>query len=152
MAADDRHGLYSIGVVARLTGLHEQTIRQYERMGLVTPQRSPGGTRIFADEDVRTLQSIANLTRDMGVNLAGVEIILKMRRRQQQLIGLAREMFSHLDDVSRARFESLIRGDEPGLVPTGDTGLARRSAPAESKKRRIPIEGEDSPDGQDAKK
>ncbi len=149
MAGDDRHGLYSIGVVARLTGLHEQTIRQYERMGLVTPQRSPGGTRIFADDDVRTLQSIANLTRDMGVNLAGVEIILKMRRRQQQLIALAREMFSHLDEASRARFESLMRGDEPGLVPTGDSGLARRSTEKASKKRRIPIEGSDAPAGGD---
>ncbi len=145
MAEGEKHGLYSIGVVARLTGLHEQTIRQYERMGLVKPQRSPGGTRIFADEDVMILQSIASLTRDMGVNLAGVEIILKMRRRQQQLISLAREMFSHLDEAARARFESLIRGDEPGLVPTGSHGLARRSTDSGSKKRKIDIEDGSAP-------
>lgn len=140
MAEGDKHGLYSIGVVARLTGLHEQTIRQYERMGLVRPQRSPGGTRIFADEDVLMLKSIASLTRDMGVNLAGVEIILKMRRRQQQLVALAREMFSQLDEAARSRFESLLRGEEPGLVPTGSQGLARRSTESASRKRKIDID------------
>jgi len=134
----DTEGLYSIGVVARLTGLHEQTIRQYEKLGLVEPKRTPGGTRIFADEDVLMLRTIASLTRDMGVNVAGVEIILKMRRRQKQLVDLAREMFNHLDDASRVRFESFLRGDEPGLVPTGFSGLVRKEQPA-PKKRKIDI-------------
>jgi MerR family transcriptional regulator/heat shock protein HspR len=148
MADGEKHGLYSIGVVARLTGLHEQTIRQYERMGLIRPQRSPGGTRIFADEDVLVLKSIASLTRDMGVNLAGVEIILKMRRRQQQLITLAREMFSQLDEAARARFEALLRGEEPGLVPTGSQGLARRATSSGSKRRKIEIDdGDEAKDG-----
>ncbi len=133
-------GLYSIGVVARLTGWHEQAIRQYERIGLVIPQRTPGGTRIFADADVVLLKSIASLTQDMGVNLAGVEIILRMRKRQDQLVNLAREMFGQLDDAARARFEVLIRGDEPGLVPTGEQTLARTEPkkPA-SRKRKIEI-------------
>lgn len=132
-------GLYSIGVVARLTGLHEQTIRQYERLGLVVPQRTPGGTRIFGDAEVHQLKSIASLTRDMGVNLAGVEIILKMRTRHNQLVNLAREMFNQLDDAARARFEVLMRGDEPGLVPTGKQELMR-TEPQESKSRKRRIE------------
>lgn len=138
--AGERRGLYSIGIVARLTGLHEQTIRQYERLGLITPQRSPGGTRIFSDDDVAVLGTIANLTRDMGVNLAGVEIILKMRGRQQQLVNLAREMFNQLDESSRARFEALLTGDEPGLVPTGSHGMVRADSRRQTSKRRIEIQ------------
>jgi len=138
---DERTGLYSIGVVARLTGLHMQTIRQYERLGLIEPERTPGGTRMFSEHDLRVLQSIANLTRDMGVNLAGVEIILKMRRRQEQLLTMLREMFGHLDEASRARFEAFIRGDEPGLLPTGDASLAKPEGG--SPRRRIPIKDDE---------
>ena len=133
-------GLYSIGIVAKLTGLHEQTIRQYEKLGLVKPGRTAGGTRIFADSDVLLLRTIANLTREMGVNLAGVEIILSMRTRHEQLVSLAREMFNQLDPESRARFEHLIRGDEPGLVPTGETGMAQTQQVA---KHKITIEDGD---------
>ncbi len=129
----DGAGLYSIGIVAKLTGLHEQTIRQYEKQGLVTPERSPGGTRIFAESDVELLRTIANLTREMGVNMAGVEIILDMRKRQTKLVKIAREMFNHLAPESRAHFEHLLRGDEPGLVPTGESGMA-------TAKRKIIIE------------
>ena len=135
--APDNSGVFSIGVVARLTGLHEQTIRQYERLGLVEPQRSAGNTRLFSEEDVSRLRSIANLTRDMGVNLAGVEIILRMRERQQQLVSLVRELVSHLDDATRVRFESHLRGDEPGLVPTGEQQLAVHKGPTKGRKIEI---------------
>ncbi|MEZ5338512.1 MAG: MerR family transcriptional regulator [bacterium] len=118
-------GVYSIGIVAQLTGLHDQTIRQYEKLGLVNPKRSAGGTRRFSENDVARLKAISSLTRDMGVNLAGVEIILRMRTRQEGLITLINEMFKHMDEHTRSRFESYIRGDEPGLVPTGSAGLAR---------------------------
>lgn len=136
--AGERGGVFGIGVVARLTGLHEQTIRQYERLGLVTPQRTSGRTRMFSEADVARLRSIASLTRDLGVNLAGVDIILRMRERQQQLIAMMRELFSHLDDATRARFESHLRGDEPGLVPTGEQQLAIHRQPAK-RRRRIEI-------------
>ena len=139
--AREHEGVFTIGVVARLTGLHEQTIRQYERLGLVDPTRSPGGTRVFSEVDVERLRSIASLTRDMGVNLAGVEIILRMRERQEQLVTVLRELYSHLDETTRKRFESFLHGDEPGLVPTGESRLAQhRPQPA---KRRIEIKGED---------
>lgn len=139
--ASGRGGVYNIGVVARLTGLHEQTIRQYERLGLVKPQRSPRGTRLFSEEDLARLQSIANLTRDMGVNLAGVEIILRMRERHQQMLALMRELIHQLDDTARARLEALLRGDEPGLVPTGEQRLA---VPRQkSDRRRIEIKDGD---------
>jgi MerR family transcriptional regulator/heat shock protein HspR len=122
--AGERSGVFSISVVARLTGLHQQTIRQYERLGLVAPERSPGGTRMFSETDVLRLRSISSLTRDLGVNLAGVEVILRMRERQQQLLGMMHEVFQFLDEPTRARIEALLRGDEPGLVPLGKQELA----------------------------
>lgn len=117
--------VYGITVVAHMTGFHPQTIRQYERLGLLAPQRSGGGTRMFSDLDVERLRAIASLTQALGVNLAGVEIILRMREREAQLVGLAREMFNAMDEASRARFESVISGQEPGLVPAGPSGMVK---------------------------
>jgi MerR family transcriptional regulator, heat shock protein HspR len=121
-----RRGLYAISVVAEITGMHQQTIRQYERLGLVTPQRSAGGTRYFSDRDIERLLAIAHLTQQMGVNLAGVEIILRMREREGQLLELARELFGQLDEVTRLRYEHLLRGNKPGLVRAANGKLANR--------------------------
>src|SRR5687767_3711150 len=117
---------YAISVVSELTGMHQQTIRQYERLGLVQPKRSAGGTRYFTEGDVERLQAIAQLTQQMGVNLAGVEIILRMREREGQLLRLAREMFVQLDDDARTRFEHLLRGNKPGLVKTHGSMLEKK--------------------------
>lgn len=73
--------LYSIGVVAEMLRVHAQTLRLYERKGLVCPRRTEGQTRRYSAEDVEELARVLRLTRDLGVNLAGVEIILKLRRR-----------------------------------------------------------------------
>jgi MerR family transcriptional regulator/heat shock protein HspR len=116
---------YAISVVAQITGMHQQTIRQYEKLGLITPHRSEGGTRYYDDADLARLQAIAQLTQQMGVNLAGVEIILRMREREGQLLRLARELFSCLDETSRAQFEHLLRGNKPGLVKLHEGMLVR---------------------------
>ena len=116
---------YAISVVAQITGMHQQTIRQYERLGLVTPHRSEGGTRYYDDEDLARLQAIAQLTQQLGVNLAGVDIILRMREREGQLLRLARELFAQLDADSRAQFEHLLRGNKPGLVKLHEGVLVR---------------------------
>ena len=136
-------GLYSISVVARLTGLHEQTIRQYERIGLIRPGRTPGGTRTFSDGDLARLRAIANLTHEMGVNLAGVEIIMRMREAQERMLALVREVLGSLDDEARRRFEAFFRGDEPWLVPAGRGDLARPEPEAEPTRGRIKIKGKD---------
>lgn len=117
---------YAISVVAEITGMHQQTIRQYERLGLVCPRRSPGGTRYFTDGDIERLLAIAQLTQQMGVNLAGVDIILRMREREGQLMQLAREMFAQLDADARQRYEHLVRGNKPGLVKASGSMLERK--------------------------
>src|SRR3569832_1597252 len=78
-------GAYMISAVAELYGVHPQTLRLYEREGLLQPSRSEGNTRLYTDEDLERLEVILHLTRDLGVNLAGVEIILNMRTKMEAM-------------------------------------------------------------------
>ncbi len=78
-------GYYMISAVAETYGIHPQTLRLYEREGLLAPSRTEGNTRLYAEEDLRELETILNLTRDLGVNLAGVEIILNMRQKMEKM-------------------------------------------------------------------
>ncbi|HNP73978.1 MAG TPA: helix-turn-helix transcriptional regulator [Kouleothrix sp.] len=80
---------YTIKIAAELCGMHEQSLRMYERRGLIAPQRSPGNIRRFSDEDVEQIRFIKRLVDDLGVNLAGVEVILHMRR---QMVDLQHEL------------------------------------------------------------
>src|SRR5579871_6245008 len=100
MARGKSRGAYMISVVAEQYEIHPQTLRLYEREGLLKPSRSDGNTRLYTPEDLERLEVILHLTRDLGVNLAGVEIILNMRERmsemqtqiQEFIAGLNREM------------------------------------------------------------
>ena len=94
---------YMISVVAKSYGIHPQTLRLYEREGLLKPSRTEGNTRLYSDEDLKQLEVILNLTRDLGVNLAGIEIILNMRRRMEQ-------MQADLNEFLRQVREELRRG------------------------------------------
>jgi MerR family transcriptional regulator/heat shock protein HspR len=76
---------YTISVVAHMVGLHEQSLRMYERKGLIRPQRSDGNIRLFSDADVERVRCIKRLVDDLGVNLAGAEVILHMREQMDLL-------------------------------------------------------------------
>ena len=76
---------FLISYVSQRYGVHPQTLRQYERAGLLTPMRSRGNTRLYSKSDLLRLERILGLTREMGVNLAGVEIILRLRDRVEEL-------------------------------------------------------------------
>lgn len=76
---------YMISAVSELYNLHPQTLRLYERVGLLKPSRSEGNTRLYTDADLERLEVILTLTRDMGVNLAGIEIILNMREKMSEM-------------------------------------------------------------------
>jgi MerR family transcriptional regulator/heat shock protein HspR len=80
-----RKGFYTIGMVARMYNIHPQTLRLYEREGLLKPQRTAGNNRLYTDEDLERLEFILTLTRELGVNLAGVEIILRMKEQMEEM-------------------------------------------------------------------
>ncbi len=117
--------LYMIGVVAEMLKLHPQTLRFYEKKGLIQPSRSEGRTRMYSAEDVEEIARVLRLTRDLGVNLAGVEIILKMRRRmfemQKQMEDLLayvrRDVAQSQDHRATGAGEALVRAASGQLRP-----------------------------------
>ncbi len=86
-----KEGRYTISVVAERFGVHAQTLRLYEREGLLAPSRTRGNTRLYTEDDMAQLAVILSLTRDLGVNLAGVEIILNMRKKMEAMQRQIRE-------------------------------------------------------------
>jgi MerR family transcriptional regulator, heat shock protein HspR len=109
--------VYMIGVVAEMLKVHPQTLRFYEKKGLVRPGRTEGQTRMYSDEDLEDVARLLRLTRDLGVNLAGVEIVLKMRRRMiemqkqiEDLLAYVRETGGEVkEDAPREPREALVR-------------------------------------------
>jgi MerR family transcriptional regulator/heat shock protein HspR len=97
MAKAKSKGAYMISSVADQYEIHPQTLRLYEREGLLKPSRSEGNTRLYTDEDLQRLEVILHLTRDLGVNLAGVEIILNMRERMAQMQTQMQEFIATLN-------------------------------------------------------
>src|SRR5574342_1211170 len=79
------HRLFMISVVSEMLGIHPQTLRLYAREGFIKPKRSVGNTRLYSEEDVEKLEMVLRLTRELGVNLAGVEVILAMREKMEQM-------------------------------------------------------------------
>lgn len=88
-----KKGFYSISAVAKMFSIHQQTIRLYEKEGLICPKRSDGNTRLFSEEDVDRLEQIIHLTHQMGVNLAGVEMILKLQRKMLKMQKAMNDIF-----------------------------------------------------------
>jgi MerR family transcriptional regulator, heat shock protein HspR len=100
---------YMISAVAEQYEIHPQTLRLYEREGLLRPSRSEGNTRLYTDSDLERLEVILHLTRDLGVNLAGVDIILNMREKMSEM---QRQIESFVSDLNR-EFAAHARGAEP---------------------------------------
>jgi MerR family transcriptional regulator/heat shock protein HspR len=105
-----------ISAVAEMYAIHPQTLRLYEREGLLRPSRSDGNTRLYTDEDIERLEFILNLARDLGVNMAGIAIVLQMRERMEEM---NRQMQGFVDFV-RTEMLTRMQGQNPGeagLVP-----------------------------------
>ena len=92
-----RQGRYTISVVAKRFNVHPQTLRLYEREGLLTPTRTKGNTRLYSEDDIDQLGLILSLTRELGVNLAGVEIILNMRNKMDAMQRQMREFVKYVN-------------------------------------------------------
>jgi MerR family transcriptional regulator/heat shock protein HspR len=98
-----------ISSVAESFQIHPQTLRLYERLGLLTPSRSEGNTRLYTDEDLERLEIILNLTRELGVNLAGVEVILNMREKMEQMQKQVEEMIDFVHEQVSPSLAGSIR-------------------------------------------
>ncbi|MBI4562266.1 MAG: MerR family transcriptional regulator [Candidatus Rokubacteria bacterium] len=117
--------LYMIGVVAEMLKLHPQTLRIYERKGLIRPSRTVGRTRLYSPGDVEEIARVVRLTRDLGVNLAGVEVILKMRRRMLEMQKQIEDLLAYVreerawagDHAERDSGEALVRAASGLLKP-----------------------------------
>jgi MerR family transcriptional regulator/heat shock protein HspR len=117
---------FTISIVSRMYGVHPQTLRLYEREGLLIPHRSEGNRRLYSREDLRRLKIILSLTRELGVNLAGVEIILGMRDRMRAMQQEVQEFVQHLQrEVMREAAQQHDGRDMPMPVRIVSTQLAR---------------------------
>ncbi|MBD3309325.1 MerR family transcriptional regulator [candidate division KSB3 bacterium] len=96
---DDRgKPLFMISVVAEMLDIHPQTLRLYEREGLVVPKRTDGNTRLYSQEDIDKLRRVLRLTRELGVNLAGVEVILSMRAKMEQMQETMEQLMQYIQE------------------------------------------------------
>ena len=117
---------YMISAVAQKYNIHPQTLRLYEREGLLKPSRTEGNTRLYSEEDLEQLETILSLTRDLGVNLAGVEIILNMRRKIERMQDevnefmhyVKQEMVRGVGDWEQRLSTALVKSQPTDLVRT----------------------------------
>ena len=117
--------LYMIGVVAEMLKLHPQTLRMYERKGLIHPSRTVGRTRLYSAEDVEEIARVTRLARDLGGNLAGIEIILRMRRRMIEMQARIEDLMNYVRTdlgeggaaATRDKGEALVRAASSHLAP-----------------------------------
>jgi MerR family transcriptional regulator/heat shock protein HspR len=123
---DELGEYFTISIVSSMYGVHPQTLRLYEREGLLIPHRSEGNRRLYSREDLRRLKIILSLTRELGVNLAGVEIILGMRDRMRAMQQEVQEFVKHLQrEVMREAAQQQDGRDMPIPVRMVSTQLAR---------------------------
>ena len=121
---------YMISAVAQKYNIHPQTLRLYEREGLLRPSRTEGNTRLYSEEDLEQLETILSLTRDLGVNLAGVEIILNMRRRITQMQAEVNEFMAYVKKELARGIDDWEQRLSTALVKSAPTDLVRANPPA----------------------
>ena len=121
---------YMISAVAQKYSIHPQTLRLYEREGLLKPSRTEGNTRLYSDEDLQDLETILALTRDLGVNLAGVEIILNMRRKMEQMQGEVNEFMEYVKHEMTRGIDDWEQRLSTALVKSSPTDLVKHATQA----------------------
>lgn len=138
-----KKGFFSISAVAKMFSIHQQTIRLYEKEGLISPKRSAGNTRLFSEEDIDRLEEVIHLTHQLGINLAGVEMILKlkkqissMQREMNKLFDSTNEQLEVQTDVSKQLVKSSMRQllamkKSSTLKPDETADGTRKKAPQE---------------------
>ena len=118
----DERPRYMISVAADIVGMHPQTLRIYETKGLVRPKRTPGGTRLYSERDLERLRIVQRLTTELGLNLAGVELVLRLedelRKAHQRIDRLQRQLREEVRNVHKQYRRDLVLYEPPQPVPT----------------------------------
>ncbi len=118
----DTRPRYMISVAAEFVGMHQQTLRMYETKGLVRPSRTAGGTRLYSEADIERLRVIQRLTSELGLNLAGVDHVLRLedelRRMQARMDRLERELREEIRSVHRSYKREIVVYQQPGYPAT----------------------------------
>jgi MerR family transcriptional regulator/heat shock protein HspR len=126
---ESRKAAFMISAVAEQYQLHPQTLRLYEREGLLKPSRSEGNTRLYTSDDLERLEVILKLTRDLGVNLAGVEIILNMRRKMESMQKEVNEFMQYVKHELARGLGDWEQRLNTALVPTSTADLIEHATP-----------------------
>jgi len=124
-------GAYMISAVAEMYGIHPQTLRLYEREGLLKPSRTEGNTRLYTDDDLQRLEFILNLARDLGVNISGIAIILQMRERMEEVQRQIQDFVKAIQQEVMARAGAAVDPSRGAIVP-----IRRPFPPAPVSKKR----------------
>lgn len=138
---DRERGVFMISVAAELADMHPQTLRMYEARGLITPQRSPKNTRLYSQEDVERLRRIQVMTAEQGLNLAGVETVLELEERLEEMRVELRRMRERAAEMEQRMVDEIARARRSlgaELVPYG----AYEAKLAGARSVRIPVEPE----------
>jgi len=109
-------GAYMISAVAEMYGIHPQTLRLYEREGLLKPSRTEGNTRLYTDEDLQRLEFILNLARDLGVNISGIAIILQMRERMEEMQRQIHDFVQYIQEEVLSRATAATADPSKGAI------------------------------------
>jgi MerR family transcriptional regulator, heat shock protein HspR len=117
MAKKRGKGAYMISAVAEMYGIHPQTLRLYEREGLLKPSRTEGNTRLYTDEDIERLEFILTLARDLGVNISGIGIILQMREKMELMEKQMQEFIRYMQKEMLAHFSAQADATKAAIVP-----------------------------------
>lgn len=129
-------GAYTISVVADRFDLHPQTLRLYEREGLLKPSRTDGNTRLYTDADMERLEVILSFTRDLGVNLAGVEIILNMREKMEEIQRQMQEFVVYVNEHLGSLPKEPPASFSHSLIPTARPLPVKKDPAAKTRKAR----------------
>ena len=123
-------GAYMISAVAEMYEIHPQTLRLYEREGLLKPSRTEGNTRLYTDEDLERLEFILNLARDLGVNIAGIAIVLQMRERMEEMNRQMQSFVEYVRTEMLSRFQQNSPGASGAIVPIRRPSVVVKSTTA----------------------
>ena len=128
-------GAYMISAVAEMYGIHPQTLRLYEREGLLKPSRTEGNTRLYTDDDLERLEFILSLARDLGVNIAGMAIILQMRERMEEMQRQIQEFVQYIQQEVFTRASAATDASKGAIVPVRRAIVPPATNPAKERRR-----------------